>query len=55
MVELINVLEKQNRKIETNREILVSFIIISELSNKAEILKNKDCNKQKKKTDLVLN
>jgi hypothetical protein len=25
------------------------------LSNKAEILKNKNCKKQKKKTDLVLN
>jgi hypothetical protein len=28
---------------------------MSELSNKAEILKNKNCNKQRNKTDLILN
>jgi len=55
MSELSNETENLKRKIATNREIFVSFIIISELSNKAEILKNKNCNKQKKKTDLVLN
>ena len=55
MPELSNKTENQIRKIRTNREIFASFIIISELSNKAEILKNKNCNKQKNETNLVLN
>ena len=55
MTELSNGMKNQKRKIRTNREIFVSFINISELSNKAEILKNKNCNKQRNKTDSVLN
>ena len=41
MSELSNKTENQIKKITTNREIFVSFIIISELSNKAEMLKRK--------------
>lgn len=45
----------KTEKSEKTQEIFVSFIIISKLSKKAEILKNKNCNKQKNKTDLVSN
>ena len=55
MPELSNETENLKRKITTNREIFASFIIISELSNKAEILKQKNCNKQKNETNLVSN
>ena len=41
MSELSNETENQKRKITANREIFVSFIIISELSNKTEMLKKK--------------
>ena len=50
MPELSNESEKLKKKNTTNREIFVSFIIISELSNKAEFLKNKNCDKQTNKT-----
>lgn len=52
MAELKIGTENQNNKIRANQEIFVSFIIISELSNKAETLKNKNCNKQKNKTQI---
>ena len=55
MPELSNEMENLKRKITTNREIFASFIIISELSNKAEILKKKNSNKQKNETNLVSN
>ena len=55
MPELSNETENLKRKITANREIFASFIIISELSKKAEILKKKNCNKQKNETDLVSN
>ena len=55
MPELSKETENLKRKITENREIIASFIIISELSNKAEILKKKNCNKQKNKTNLVSN